>query len=58
MRRWPGLGEVRALTIARERWLRGGRIELGDIESLPGIGPGTARAVAEHLRAQTEARPP
>ncbi len=51
LRRLPGIGEVRALEIARERWLRRGSGEPFDLASLPGIGATTAERVAAALGA-------
>jgi hypothetical protein len=52
LRRLPGIGEARALAIARARWERGadgGELRLEDV---PGIGPLTARNVERFLADQ------
>ena len=49
LRSWPGLGESRALAVARARWEHpqdGPRLYLSDV---PGIGPGTEWAVRQWL---------
>jgi DNA uptake protein ComE-like DNA-binding protein len=54
LRTLPGIGESRALAIAREGWERG-RLDVGDLDAIPSIGEGTvdrARAWIE----RTEAR--
>jgi len=57
LRRLPGIGEVRALEIVRERHrLRGSGVPL-DLASLPGIGARTAERVAAAL-ASARASPP
>lgn len=53
LRRLPGIGEVRALEIARERWLRRGSGEPLDLASLPGIGATTAERVAAAVAGAT-----
>ena len=51
LRRLPGIGEVRALEIVRERWRRRGTGEEFQLAALPGIGETTAERVEEALRA-------
>lgn len=51
LRRLPGIGEVRALEIVRERWRRRGTGEEFELAALPGIGETTAERVEEALRA-------
>jgi len=47
LRRLPGLGEVRALALVRDRWRRRSTGEPLDLEGLPGIGPKTAQRIRE-----------
>ena len=49
LRRLPGIGRVRALQIARIRWMRGGRFEVEDWSAVPGIGAVTRDGVREWL---------
>lgn len=55
LRRLPGIGEVRALELARERWRRRGLGESLDLASLPGIGATTAERVALALASEASA---
>ncbi|MBM3991313.1 MAG: helix-hairpin-helix domain-containing protein [Planctomycetes bacterium] len=58
LRRLPGIGEVRALEIVRERHrLRGSGVPL-DLASLPGIGAKTAERVAAALASARASPPP
>ena len=41
----PGIGEAKARAIVRERRLRGPFGDLGDLERVPGIGPGTLERI-------------
>lgn len=49
LRRLPGIGERRALAIARARWERGLRGGPEAWDSIPGIGPETIRRIREFL---------
>jgi hypothetical protein len=44
LRSLPGIGESRALAIARECWERG-RLDVGELDSVPSIGEGTVERV-------------
>jgi hypothetical protein len=50
LRRLPGIGDQRALALARARWQSGARAVFGDLDAQPGIGPITAGRVAAWLR--------
>jgi len=49
LRRLPGIGEVRALAIARARWEHSAQAGAFRLEDVPGIGPLTARRVERFL---------
>jgi hypothetical protein len=49
LRALPGIGETRALAIARERWRVRSTGEALDLEALPGIGPETVAALEAWL---------
>jgi DNA uptake protein ComE-like DNA-binding protein len=53
LRRLPGIGEARALEIARERWRLRGSGQALRLESLPGVGPTTSERVARALEPRT-----
>ena len=56
LRRLPGIGEARAIAIARLRWERGGApLYLGEV---PGVGPGTVAAVRAWLEERGWTPPP
>lgn len=49
LRALPGVGEVRALTLARARWRGGAQAALDHLEEQPGFGPITAERVRRFL---------
>jgi hypothetical protein len=51
LRRLPGIGDQRALALARARWQSGAPAVFSDLDAQPGIGPITAGRVAAWLRA-------
>jgi hypothetical protein len=51
LRGLPGVGETRALAIARARWEDGLRGGPEAYDSIPGIGPETVRAIREWIDA-------
>jgi hypothetical protein len=59
LRALPGIGETRALAIARERWRARssglGRAAPLDLEAVPGIGPKTVEAIEAWLRERSGA---
>lgn len=48
----PGIGEVRAKEIVRDRAARGPFRSAGDLERVHGIGPVTVKALTEYLRGE------
>lgn len=50
LRRLPGVGEVRALELARARWRMGASAVFNALEDVPGIGPVTARRIESYMR--------
>ena len=50
LRRLPGIGDQRALALARARWQSGAPAVFGDLDAQPGIGPITAGRVVAWLR--------
>ncbi len=55
LRSLPGIGEARALAIARECWERG-QLDVDELDSIPSIGEGTVDRVRAWIE-RTEARP-
>jgi hypothetical protein len=49
LRQVPGIGQARALAIARTRWQVNGSGDLGFLERVPGIGPDTAKRIRAWL---------
>jgi hypothetical protein len=47
LRRLPGIGQTRALSIARARWERSETEDGADLARAPGIGPETRRRIHE-----------
>jgi len=54
LRALPGIGEVKALAIARERWRLRSTGQALELTALPGIGPKTADAVRRMLAPPAE----
>jgi DNA uptake protein ComE-like DNA-binding protein len=54
----PGVGVQRALALAKARWAEGAGAVFRDLESQPGIGPITARRIAEYLERSAVVLPP
>jgi DNA uptake protein ComE-like DNA-binding protein len=48
----PGIGQARALAIARERWRSRTTPAFATLERVPGIGPETARQAREWLESR------
>jgi Helix-hairpin-helix domain len=49
LRHVPGIGQARALAIARTRWQESASRDLGFLERVPGIGPDTAKRIKAWL---------
>ncbi len=58
LRALPGIGETRAVAIARSRFEDGPIARPEDLERIPGIGPATVERVRAVLGLQPERAPP
>jgi hypothetical protein len=56
LRRLPGVGQARALAIARARWETGSEGGIAALERIPGIGPETVKEIRGWLEKRRSPR--